>query len=268
VSRIYSPKLSEALGQQFIVDNRPGAAGNIGAETVARAAPDGYTLLTAPAALATSRSLYKKINFDLVRDFDPVSMLSSSPHILAVCANLPVKNVKELIALAKARPGQLTFASSGTGSSPHLTMELFRLQTGIDMVPVPDVISGQVDMLFSSSIAILPHARTGRLRALGITSSQRNPTIPDLPTIAEAGVPGFESSSWSAMLAPARTPRPVLMRLNATLAAIAGSPDMKERAAAQGATLLTSSPEQARAFIKSEVEKWAKVIAAAGIRME
>jgi tripartite-type tricarboxylate transporter receptor subunit TctC len=130
------------------------------------------------------------------------------------------------------------------------------------------VISGQVDMLFSSSIAILPHARTGRLRALGITSSQRNPTIPDLPTIAEAGVPGFESSSWSAMLAPARTPRPVLMRLNATLAAIAGSPDMKERAAAQGATLFTSSPEQARAFIKSEVEKWAKVIAAAGIRME
>jgi len=277
VSRIYSPKLSEALGQQFIVDNRPGAAGNIGAETVARAAPDGYTLLTAPAALATSRSLYKKINFDLVRDFDAVSMLSSSPHILAVCANLPVKNVKELLALAKARPGQLTFASSGTGSSPHLTMELFRLQTGIDMVhvpykgsalAVPDVISGQVDMLFSSSIAILPHARSGRLRALGITSSQRNPTIPDLPTIAEAGVPGFESSSWSAMLVPARTPRPVLMRLNATLASIAGSPDMKERAAAQGATLLTSSPEQARAFIKSEVEKWARVIAAAGIRME
>ena len=244
---------------------------------VARAAPDGYTLLTAPASLVTSASLYKKLSFNLIRDFEVVSMLATSAHVLVVGAMLPAKSIKELIALAKARPGQLTYASTGTGGSPHLTMEFFRMQTGIDMVhvpykgsltAVPDVISGQVDMMFSSSIAVLPHVKTGRLRALGITSAQRSPAAPDVPTIAESGVPGFESASWSAMLAPARTPRSVVVLLNQTIGRIARMPDIVDRLAAQSAAPLTSTPEQAQAFVKSELAKWSKVIAAAGIRAE
>ncbi len=212
-SRLYATPLTQALGHQFIVDNRPGAAGNIGAETVARAVPDGYTLLVAQAALTTSPSMYKKLSFDIVKDFEPVSMLTTSANLLAVRATLPVKSVKELIALAKSQPGKLTYASTGTGGSGHLTMELFRLQAGIDMVhvpykgsstAVPDVIGGQVDMMFSSSIALLPHMKSGRIRALGITSPKRSPVLPDLPTIAEQGLPGFEVMGWSAMLAPPR----------------------------------------------------------------
>jgi len=275
-SRLYAPKLSELLGQQFIVDNRPGAAGNIGAEVVARATPDGYTLLTAPAALATSASLYK-VSFHLARDFEPVSLLATSAHVLAVRSGLPAKSVRELIDLAKSRPGQLTYASSGTGGSPHLTMEMFRIQAGITLlhipykgsaVALPDVISGQVDMMFSSSIALLPHVKSGRVRALGITSPKRSPAVPDIPTIAEAALPGFESVSWSALLAPARTPRPLIMQLNATVARIAAMPDVVERTAAQGASPLSSTPDAARALIVSEMAKWSKVIAAAGIKAE
>src|SRR5215813_435331 len=204
-SRLFGPKLSELLGQQFVVDNRPGAAGNIGAELVARSAPDGYTLLTAPASLATSAPLYKKLTFDFARDFEPVAMLTSSPHVLAVRLTLPPKTVKELVALMKAKPGQVTYASTGVGSSSHLTMELFRLSTGIEFVhvpykgsanTVPDLIGGQVDMTMSSAISLLPHIRAGRIRALAITSLNRSPVAPDLPTIAESGYPGFESETW------------------------------------------------------------------------
>lgn len=276
-SRLYGPKLSEALGQQFIVDNRPGAAGNIGAETVSRAQPDGYTLLTAPAALTTSVSLYKKLGFDIVRDFEPISMLTTSAQLLAVRAPLPVKSVKELIALANAQPGQLKYASTGTGGSGHLAMELFRIQAGIELVhvpykgsstAVPDVISGQVDMMFSSSIALLPHVKSGRIRVLGVTSPKRSPILPDLPTIAEQGLPGFEAVGWSAMLAPAKTPRNIVMLLNATILRIAQMPDIVERLAAQGAAPLTSAPDETRSMIQSEVLKWQKVVKAAGIKAD
>jgi len=276
-SRLYGPKLSEALGQQFIVDNRPGAAGNIGAEVVARAVSDGYTLLVAPAALTTSVSLYKTLSFDIVQDFEPISMLTTSANLLAVRATLPVKSVKELVALAKSQPGKLTYASTGTGGSGHLTMELFRLQAGIDMVhvpykgsstAVPDMIGGQVDMMFSSSIALLPHMKSGRIRALGITSPQRSALLPDLPTIAESGLPGFEAVGWSAMLAPAKTPRSIVMLLNATILKIAQMPEIVDRLSAQGAAPLTSTPEQTRSIIQREVAKWQKVVKAAGIKAE
>lgn len=276
-SRLYAPKLSDALGQPFIVDNRPGAAGNIGAETVARATPDGYTLLTAPAALTTSVSLYKTLPFDIVRDFEPISMLTTSAQLLAVRATLPVKSVKELIALAKAKPGELTYASTGVGGSGHLAMELFRIQAGIQMVhvpykgsstAVPDLISGQVDTMFSSSIALLPHVKAGRVRVLGITSPRRSPLLPELPTIAESGLPGFEAVGWSAMLAPAKTPRAIVTLLNATILKIAQLPDVVERLTAQSAAPLTGTPEQTRSMIQAEVAKWRKVVKTAGIKAE
>lgn len=276
-SRLFAPGLSESLGQQFVVDNRPGAAGNIGAELVARAAPDGYTLLTTPSSLAANASLYRKRTFDLARDFEAISLLTSAPHVFAVRLTLPAKSIKELVALAKARPGQLTYASTGVGSSSHLAMELFRLTSGITYVhvpykgsanTVPDLIGGQVDMTTSSIIALLPHVKAGRLRALGITSPQRSPAAPDLPTIAESGYPGFESETWAALLGPAGMPGHVVRLLNATIARIVKTPEITDRIAAQGAAPRVGAPEQARAFIKAELAKWEKVIAAAGIKAE
>ena len=276
-SRLFAPGLSEALGQQFVIDNRPGAAGNIGAELVARAAPDGYTLLTAPSSLAANASLYRKRSYDLVRDFEAISLLTSAPHVLAVRPSLPAKSLKELVALAKARPGQLTYASTGVGSASHLAMELFRLTSGISYVhvpykgsanTVPDVIGGQVDMTTSSIIALLPHVKAGRIRALGVTSLQRSPAAPDLPTFSESGYPGFESQTWAALLGPAGIPAPVIKLLNAAIARIVQTPEVAERIAAQGATPRVGPPAAARALIKADLAKWEKVIAEAGIKAE
>jgi len=276
-SRLFTPGLAEALGQQFVVDNRPGAAGNIGAEVVARAAPDGYTLLTAPSSLAANASLYRKRSFDLARDFEPISILTGAPHVFAVRLTLPAKSINELVALTKARPGQLTYASTGVGSASHLAMELFRLSSGISYIhvpykgsanTVPDLIGGQVDMTTSSIIALLPHVKAGRLRALGITSPQRSPAAPDIPTIAESGYPGFETETWAALLGPAGIPAHVVKLLNGTIARIVKTPEVADRIAAQGASPRVGTSVEARAFIKSELSKWEKVIAAAGIRAE
>lgn len=276
-SRMFAPGLSELLGQQFVIDNRPGAAGNIGAELVARAAPDGYTLLTAPGSLASNAAFYKKRPFDLIRDFEAVSLLTSGPHVLAVRLSLSAKNLKELVALSKSRPGQLTYGSTGVGSASHLTMEYFRLVSGISYIhvpykgsanTVPDLIGGQIDMTTSSLIALIPHIKAGRIRALGVTALQRNPATPELPTIAESGFPGFESETWAALLGPAGLSSQIVMLLNGAIAKIMKMPDVAERLAAQGAVSRPGTPEQTRALIKLELAKWEKVVTTAGIRPE
>ena len=277
VTRLFTPNLAAALGQQFIVDNRAGAGGNIGAEAVARTAPDGYTLLTAPASVAIGQSMYKNLRFDLARDFEPVALLASAPFVLVVHSALPVRNVKDLIALAKARPGQLTFASSGNGSSPHLTTEMFKMQAGVDMAHIPykgtafavtDLIAGQVSLTFGNTLSVLPHVASGRLRALGITSAKRSAAVPGLPTLAETGLPGFESSTWFALLAPAGTPREIVTRLNAAVRTIGQTQEIRERIKEQGAELMDGTPEQAGAHVRAEIAKWAKVVAASGARVE
>jgi tripartite-type tricarboxylate transporter receptor subunit TctC len=277
IGRIYMPKLAEIFGRQFIVDNRAGAAGNIAGELVAHAAPDGYTLLLLNTPLVSSQSLYKDLSFDVGRDFQAIGMLGSAPHMLVVNASSPVKSVQELIALAKARPGKLTYASTGTGGSLHLTMEMFKMQTGINMlhVPykgssatVPDLIGGQVDTMFGSIPSLLPHVRSGRIRALGVTSAKRSAVTPDLPTVAESGLPGFESNTWITLAGPAGTPRNIVMVLNAAVAKSVQSPEVSSALANQSTEPALMTPEQTAAFIRDEIVKWKKVVVAAGVKGE
>src|SRR5215470_8611413 len=218
-TRLVTAKLSETLGQQFLVDNRAGAAGNIGVELAARAAPDGYTLLTATAAAAISQTLFTKISFDLARDFTPIAMIASAPFVLAVHPSVSAKSLQELIALARAKPGQLSYATPGTGSSPHLAGELLKMQAGVDILHVPykgmvpaitDVIGGNVSIIFGNTLVVLPNMRNGRVRGIAITSAKRSSMAPELPTVAESGFPGFESGTWYGTMAPARTPREVI----------------------------------------------------------
>lgn len=276
-TRLFAPRLSEVLGQAVVVENRAGAAGNIGAEVVARAAPDGYTLLTAPASIAISQTLYKKLPFDLLRDFQAVSMLASVPFVLVVHPSLPVTSVKDLIALAKARPGQINYASTGNGSSPHLTAEMLKMQARIDAVHVPykgtplavtDLLTGQVSFMFANALSMLPHVNSGRLRALAVTSAKRNAATPQLPTMTESGLPGFESGTWYAVLAPAGTPREVVARLSAEIGKLTQHPDTREKLAAQGAEALTMTPGETAAYLRSEVAKWGKVVEASGARVD
>ena len=276
-TRLFAPRLAEALKQAVVVENRAGAAGNVGAEVVARAAPDGYTLLTAPASLAISQTLYKKLPFDLVRDFQPVAMLASVPFVLVVHPSLPVRNVKDLVALARSRPGQINYASTGSGSSPHLTAEMLKMQTRIDVVHVPykgtplavtDLLSGQVSFMFANALSVLPHVSSGRLRALGVSSVRRNAAMPQLPTLDESGLRGFESGTWFAVLSPAGTPREAVARLNAEIGKLTQHPDIRDKLAAQGAEALTMTPEQTGAHVRNEIAKWGKVVAASGAKVE
>jgi len=276
-TRLYAARLGTALGQQVIADNRPGAAGNIGAEVAARAAPDGYTLLAAPASLAISQTLYKKLSFDLARDFQPVAMMASVPFLLVVHPSLPARDVKSLVALARARPGQINYASTGNGSSPHLTAEMFRMQAKVDVVHVPykgtplavtDLLAGQVSFMFANALSVLPHVNAGRLRALAVTSAKRNAATPQLPTVAEAGLPGFESGTWFALLAPAGAPREAVTRLAAEVSKLAQEPEIREKLAAQGAQAVSMTPEQTGAHIRSEIAKWGKVVRASGARVD
>ena len=277
VARAIAQPLGENLGQQVVVDNRPGAGSNIGADIVAKSAPDGYTLLIVNNALAISHSLYPRLSYDALRDLAPVSQVSAMPHLLAVTPSLPAKNIKELIALAKSQPNKLTFASSGVGVSDHIAGELFKYMTGINMTHVPykggaqaatDVAGGQVDMWFGGLPATLPFVKNGRLRALAVTSLQRSPAVPDVPTMDESGVKGYEVILWYAIFAPAGTPKEIVQRLNAEIGKSLAAPDVKERYAALGLTAVSDPPEKFDKFFRAEIAKWGKVVKAAGLKAE
>ena len=275
VARILADKLGTEFRQSFVVDNRSGASGNIGADAVAKAAPDGYTLLMGTTGvLSINAHLFKDLPYSPSRDFAPVSYTSLITNVLVVNPAVPVKTVQELIAMARAKPGSLTFASSGSGSSTHLTGELFKAMAGVDVLHVPykgssqalvDVISGQVTMLFDNAPSSIPFIQQGKLRALGVTSKTRMPNLPDVPTIAESGVEGYESLSWSGIVAPAATPRPVVAKLNAAIEKILKSDEVRQKFAALGVDPVGGPPEAFAAHIKAESDKWGKLIRSANI---
>jgi tripartite-type tricarboxylate transporter receptor subunit TctC len=277
-ARLYAVELSKQLGQQVIADNRPGAGGAIGMQAVAKAAPDGYTIAYAGAGpLAINRSLTPNLPYDVEKDIQPVSQAVSSPLMLVVSPTLPVKNIKELIALAKARPGQLSNGSAGNGTVGHLAGEYFKMRTGTNILHVPykggaqaavDTMSGFVQLMFDPASGIAPHVRSGRLRGLAVTGPQRTPAFPDIPTVAESGFPGFEVTTWGGIVAPAGIPRAVLGRLHEEVRKAGKAPTLVERYAALGATPVTSaSPEEFATFIRNEFAKWAKVIKSANITL-
>jgi len=278
VVRNVSQRLASRLGQPVVVDNRSGAGGNVGTEIVARATADGYTLLMANVApMAINVSIYAKLPYDPAKDFTPISLLASFPNVLVVHPAVAARTVSELIALAKARPGQLTYASAGAGSTTHLSAELLRLHTGVKLIHVPykgggpalvDVVAGQVQMYFGSMPASLPLVRAGKLRALGVTSLERSSTAPEIPTLAESGFPGFDAVTWIGMVAPAGLPRGIVQRLHAEVAAILGSAEMRERIESLGADAKTAAPDEFAAYIRSEITKWSKVVRDAGITMQ
>jgi len=275
--RLISQKLSEALGKQFIVDNRPGANGMIGSELAAKSAKDGYTLMVNGANFVTTPSLYSKVTYHPVRDFAPVSLLALAPNVLVVHPSLPVKSVKELVALARARPGEVNYAGSGSGSTPHLAAELFNTLAKVTMVHVPyrgtgpaivGLMSGEASVMFMPTTNAVPLARSGRLRALAVTSRERVPAMPQLPTVSESGLKGYESSQWYGLLAPAGTPADVLGLLSSQVMKIMQAPEMKQRLTGDGLVAVGSTREQFAAHIEVELAKWAKVIKASGARVD
>ena len=277
MGRIYAPRMTEILGKQFVVENRPGASGNIAGELVARAAPDGHTLLVLNTSVSANPLLHKNVPFDVMRDFQVMGMLGVAPYLLVVNNALPAKSVSEVIALAKASPGKLVYASTGIGGGLHLTMELFRMQTGIDMlhVPykgsnntVPDMVGGRIDVMFGSAPSLLPHVRAGRIRALGITSSKRSRSAPDIPTISESGVPGFEAATFGAFAGPAKTPRKIVGVLNDAIINSAKSPDVANALANQGTDVAIMTPGESADYVRAQIAKWKKVVETAGIKGE
>lgn len=277
VARIIAPELSKRLGQQVVIDNRPGAGTMIGIEVAAKSPPDGYTLLMGLSTLAINSALYKKVPYDPVRDFAPITVAVTSASILVVHPSLPVKTLKELISFARARPGQLNYASAGIGTYPQMTYELFLSMAKLKMVHIPykgtapamiDMLAGQVATMAATVLTGLPHIRTGRLRPLGITSAKRNAVVPDIPTVAEGGLPGYESVQWYAVLAPAQTPRNIIAKLHAELVQVLHSPEIKQRFAADAAETVGNTPEEFARHIRSELDKWEKVAREAGIQPE
>jgi tripartite-type tricarboxylate transporter receptor subunit TctC len=273
-ARAVAEKLSDVYKRQFIVDNRPGAATNIGTEAVARAAPDGYTLLMGGAANAINMSLFAKLPYDTLRDFEPIALCVQGANVLAIHPSLPAKNLKELIALAKARPGKLNFGSSGIGSSNQMAGELLKVMAGINIVHVPykgnapaltDLLGGHVEMIFSGVPALVPHIQSGRIRAIAIGSLKRFPALPQVPTFDEAGVKGYEATTWFGLMAPAKTPKDITSRLNAEVDKALKSADIKERFMADGLEPMGGSAEAFAKFMRSEIDKYAKVIKAAGV---
>lgn len=274
--RTVAAKLTENLRQQVIVENRTGANGIIGTEAAARAAPDGYTIVLIPSGHAVNASIRSKLPYDSIRDFTTISMVGSSPLVLAVHPSVPVKNVKELVMFAKSRPGQLSYVSAGIGSSGHLGGALFDVLAGTKMVHVPykgmslaltDLISGQVTMAFATSLSVVPHVQSGRLRALATTGAQRSPALPDLPTVA-ATLPGYEASLWYGFVGPARLPADIVRRLNTEIVAILKLPEVRERFSGQGIDIQSSTPEEFAKLLVADMARWAKVVQRAGIKAE
>jgi tripartite-type tricarboxylate transporter receptor subunit TctC len=277
VARIVTPRMAEILGQPFIVENRAGAGGNIGAEHVAKSAPDGYTLLVASAATAINTTLVKDLPWDFARDFAPVVLMVVNQHLLAARPSLPASSVKELLALAKATPGKITYASYGNGSSAHLTAELFKMMAGVDLLHVPykgaapavnDVLAGHVDIIFADVAAMLPHVKSGKLKALGIASARRFEGLPEVPTIAESGVPGFEAGGFLGLVAPAGTPADVISALNAAGQKSLAMPEVREKLLALASPPVGGTPEEFGKHIRAEIDKWARVIRAANIKLD
>jgi tripartite-type tricarboxylate transporter receptor subunit TctC len=276
-ARLLGQKLTEALGQTVVVDNRPGAAGNLGVELVAKATPDGYTLVMPITSFPINPSLYSKLPFDTVKDFAPVVLAASAPLLLVVNPGVPAQSVKDLVALAKAKPGQMNYANSGSGTTAHLASELFKRMAGVEIVNVPykgggpaviDLIAGQVQIFFSTIPAALQQVKAGRLRALAVTSSKRVTELPDMPTVSESGLPGFEVVGWFGLFAPAGTPKPVITRLNGELVKILGIPETRERLSGHGLIPGGGTPQELGQFLQAEIAKWGKLIKETGIRAE
>jgi tripartite-type tricarboxylate transporter receptor subunit TctC len=277
MARAVMQKVGESLGGTVVVENRGGAGSSIGTEIVAHSPGDGYTLLIVSGAHAINPSIYPKLPYDSVRDFAPVTMFVSGPQLLVVHPSVPAKSVKDLVALAKARPGEITYASAGIGTPPHLAGELFKTMAHVNIVHVPykgngtayiDLIGGHVSVMFPNVATATAHVRAGRLRALAVTTKIRTPVAPDLPTIAESGVPGYEVSSWYGLLAPAGTPAAIVSRLQSEVAKVMRSPDISQKLTSQGLDIVGSTPDEFAALIKAEIAKWAKVAKASGARVD
>jgi tripartite-type tricarboxylate transporter receptor subunit TctC len=277
LGRIISERLSASLGQPVVIENRGGAGGNVGAEAAAKSAPDGYTIVLVAPSLAISPSLYSKLNYDPVKDFAPVSLVATVPNVMITHPSVPARTLAEFIALAKTKPGRMNFGSGGNGTSNHLAGELFNIVAGVKLVHVPykgvnlamnDVLSGEVQLVVIGVPAASPHIKAGKLRALALIAPRRSPAIPEVPTVAEAGLPGFEVTTWYGVLAPAGTPRPIVTRLNAELVRIMHAPELKERLAALATDPATGTPEEFADYIKREIEKWGEVVRQAGLKAD
>jgi len=278
LARTLGQALSESFGQQVVVDNRPGAGGNIGMELAAKASPDGYTVVLADVAnLAISPTLYAKLPYDPVRDYSPVNMPATSPNVMLVHPSVPATTLKELLTLAKEKPRKITYASAGVGQVGHLTGEMLNQLAGVEMVHVPykgssqaviDLVGGHIQVMFSAFSSTLPHIKAGRLRALAVTSRTRSAAVPDVPTIAESGFPGFEAVTWYSVVAPARTPRDAIERLNGEILQALGAAQVKERLSVLGFEIVGSPPDVLAAYIKSEIVKWAPVVKASGAKVD
>ena len=277
IGRLMAKKIGDALGQPIIIENKAGASSNIGAEMVFRAAPDGYTFYVCAITSAINVSLFPKLPFDFAKDFEPVALFANVPNILVVHPSVAAKSVKELIALAQSQPGKLSYASSGSGTSIHLSGELFKMLAKVDMVHIPykgsapamiDMVGGQVQVMFDNMPSALPHVKAGKLRALAVTSAQRSPSAPDVPTMGEAGVPGFDVQSWFGLVAPKGTPKDIIARVNAEAVKALGSADIKERFMDLGAVPGPMSPEAFGDYIRAEISRWSEVVKVSGAKAE
>jgi tripartite-type tricarboxylate transporter receptor subunit TctC len=277
LTRVLAQEMSESLGQPVVIENRTGAGGNIGVEAAAKSPPDGYTLLSSSSSLPLAGVLYSKLNFDPLNDFAPIGMIGTSPMLVTVNPNVPARSIAELIALAKQKPGEIAYASAGHGSMNHLAVELFKLQTGIDVRHVPyrgnplaaiDVISGQVPLFFDYLLTGMPHVKDGKLRALAITGEKRSPALPDLPTVSEAGVPGYEATLWFAFFAPAGTPKEIVEKLTKSVQTALAKPKVKERLDSLGVEVDAQGPDKLGAIMKADFTKWKEVREKTGLKME